>query len=291
VTERFLTAEAQDGGDRWVSKVQRGENVSIAERNAFVGQAAGLMDALAAPGRILTPSGIVPPTTLYTGSVAAWNGRQVPVLGGVQPPSDWLVKPAPGARNASGTGADKPWDIQRLLEPTMAERRRYWLALHGSLKAMNGSYQIVEANPQRSAGVLPVAAVVVIAVAAIAALAGIVGYVAGTAIHENAETARNAADLEEAAREHVRRIQWAAEHPDQPMPPPGPAELRVQQPRPSAPAGTPSPLDQAVNNALRESAGLITKVALAAGGIFLAATVLPPVIANLADRATRERHA
>lgn len=288
MSERFIQAEARDGGDAWVAKSSRGQLVTVAERNAFVGQAAGIMDVLAAPGRLLTPAGVVPPTTVYRGPDRAWNGRTVPLLGGVEPPALWLVKPP---RTASGVEPPKGWDLRALLEPTMDERRRYWLALHGTLKGMAGSYEIAEANAPRTAGVLPVAAVVIIAVAAVAALAGVIGYVAGTSIHENAETARHAGDIEAAARAYVQRLQWAAEHPGAPFPPPSAAEVRVQTPPPAAPPGSASPLDRAVNDAL---ASLVTtggRVLLVGAGLMVAAVVLPPILSNLADRATRERHA
>lgn len=293
MSERFVTVAAQDGADTWVRRVNAGELVSVGQRNAFLGQAAGLMDLLARPGRILTPDGPVPPRAVYRGPNATFNGREVPVFGSFDPPAAWWAKPPartagrvyPRTAGAAG-GGSKPFSLADLLEPTEADRRRYWLALHGATKAMNGSGAIVGEAP-RDAGVLPVAAVVVIAVAGIAALATLIGVAANTAIRETQETARNAAELEAAAREYAQRLQWAATHPGQPMPPPGPAEVRVNTPRPSPTPGGPaqSPLDAAVARAVEELGGIVARVIVGGVVTLVAISVVPPIIQRISERA------
>lgn len=282
----FIETSPQDRGDQWVAQASAGQPVVLGDRRAFIGQSLGLMDIMARPGEILTPAGPMPPTEIYRGPNATWNGREVPVLGTLQPPATWLVKPP---RNASGVerAKDDPYlqNLRRVLAPTDDERRRYWLALYGTMKSLDTSYQVV--GEQRPAGNLAVVVVVVLGVAAIVAYAVAHTLEANTRIREDAETARHAADIQAAAQCHAQRIQYAATHPnarpDDPALQPCAVEERIRQPPPS---GGPSPMDSAIQKALDS----LTNAAFIGGGLLLGATVLPPVLANLADRATRERH-
>lgn len=295
----FIESSAEDRSDQWVEKASRGEEVVLGDRRAFIGQSLGLMDIMARPGDILTPTGAMPPTEIYRGPNATWNGRAVPVLGTLQPPASWMQKTP--QRSASGVdrAKDDPYltNLRRVLAPTDDERRRYWLALYGTMKSMNGSFTVVPraasgVGARRDAGAIqlvPIAVGVVVVFGVVAIVAYAIAHTleAQTRIREDAETARHAADIQAAAQCHAQRIQYAALHPnarpDDPALQPCAVEERIRQPPAS---GGPSTLDQMIQKALDS----LTNAAIVGGGLLVGATVLPPVLANIADRATRERH-
>lgn len=287
----FIESSSQDRGDVWVQKATRGEVVALGDRRAFIGQSLGLMDIMARPGDILTPAGPMPPTEIYRGPNATWNGRAVPVLGTLPPPSAWMQKTPPRSASGVGQAKDDPYlqNLRRVLAPTDDDRRRYWLALYGTMKSMNDGFTVVGVGSQRDAGVLPAVAIGVVVIGVVAIVAYAISHTleATTQIRENSQVAQNAADIQAAAQCHAQRIQYAAMHPnarpDDPGLQPCAVEQRVSQPRPSGEAST---LDQMIQKALDS----LTSAAIVGGGLLVGATVLPPVLANLADRATRERH-
>lgn len=275
--ETFVIAEPRAGTD-WLTKAASGQVVTASERNAFVVQAAAAMDALANPGAIVTPSGLRVDTVSYHGDVTAWAGRQVPFVGSQNPPAAWLAKRGPSA--GAMTWAD-------VLLPTNDERRSLWLATAGLMKTLHGTGVEVgsRALPRTAGDAADAAAVVVVAVGPVAAL-GVWLFARDReiSIRESEETARQANELAAAQAAWLQRVQWSAAHPGEPMPPPSPAETRVLQ-RP--PEGGRSPADRMGDSFLDALAREAKDMLVAGIGLFAALTVLPPVLSNLADRATR----
>lgn len=261
----FVTADAAGtAAEDWFRKVQEGREVFAAERNAFVAKSAGLMDVLARPGALLAPDGALraPPSTVYNGPVSQWNGRRVPIVGGFEPPAEWMRKgPLPARPRSSNP-----------FEPSEGERRALWLALWDTQKALAQGYTV--ASEPRSAGALPVVAIVVIAVAGIAGLAVVLSRAAETLIRERAETARHAQAVQAAAAEYVECLRRRMTQPGLACTD-GPNQTRIR----NAPApGTPPPpgsgaTDRALNT-LAEGA----RNALLVAGVGLGASfVLPPL--------------
>lgn len=290
MSPRFALA-TQDNAQTWLDKAARGEPVTAGERNAFVWQAGAAMDALADPARIIKPTGLEVPTTRYNGPVREWNGRNVPLVGSVQPPPQWFGKAndtsTKGARDA---GAITLADV---LSPSNEERRLLWLATANIMRSLQVQGTVVsrERRPagQADAGIPPVViGAIVVAVVGVVSW-GLYLYEQREVVRlrETEETARQARELQAAQAAWLQRVQAQMQNPTRPMPPPSPAETRVtQRPYPAAP---PPPAAQGADDfvaGIQRTAGQL----LLWGGLGLVVvTAGPPVVANLADRATRPR--
>lgn len=266
-------------GTQWLTKASRGEVVTATERNAFVAQAGAVMDALAQPSRFVSATGaLTVPTVPYNGDVPGWNGRRVPVIGTAEAPREWFEK---AARNSGAlTWAD-------LLLPTDDERRRLYLSMGNVMKSLHVEGSVVRRyRVERTAGVVPVVAVV--AVVCVVGLCAFGVYMHAhteeVEIREREETARAAEELSAAQAAWLQRVRQGAANPGQPLPPQSPAETRVlTRPQPS----TPSRGEQGESDFLKNAKSAAMELALYGGGALLVATALPPVVTNLADRATR----
>lgn len=274
----FIESDGRaDAGAQWLRAVEAGELVSAAQRNAFVAESAALMDALARPDLLLAPGAAVP-SREYFGPVAAFNGRRVPLVGSIEAPAAWK---RPGALPPS-SGLFAAGSLGAALEPTADERRRLYLALYDSQKAMAQSFEVVRV--ERTAGVLPQAAVIVLALAGIAALAGVIASAVNTYIRESQVTARHAAQIQAASREYAQRLQaWAAArrtNPNAPMPPRGPNEDAVITGRA---AGSAPPATRSATDALHALAEGANR-ALLVGAVGLGASVVLPPVLEWAER-------
>lgn len=290
MSPRFALA-TQDNAQTWLDKAARGEPVTAGERNAFVWQAGAVMDALADPARIIKPTGPEVPTTVYRGPVREWNERRVPLVGSIDPPRQWFGK-------AEDTSTKGPRDagaitLADVLSPTNDERRLLWLATGNIMRSLQVEGRVVSRERRPSgnvdAGLAP---------AAIAAIVvGVVGIVSWglylyeqhevVRLRETEETARQARELQAAQAAWLQRVQAQMQNPTRPMPPPSPAETRVtNRPYPAAP---PAPAERGAEDfvaGLQRAAGQL----LLWGGLGLVVvTAGPPVVANIADRATRPR--
>lgn len=280
---RFVIA-SEGTGQTWLDKASRGEPVTAVERNAFAWQASAVMDALANPSQFLGASGPVVPREVYNGPVREWSGREVPLVGTGIPPSQWFEKRARSAGGVGGPG--KTW--ADVLLPTDTERRDLYLAMGRVMKSLHGEGEVISrrtVEAPRTAGVIPLVPVVVVAVVGLAILGVVlVERYQEVVLRETEETARQAAELAAAQRAWLERVQWAAQHPGQPMPPPSPAEVRVlTRPQPQ----TPSPAESSGDAWLKQLEDGAKRVALV-GALGLGLAVAgPPILANVADRATR----
>lgn len=315
---RFALA-TEGAADTWLRKAAAGEPVTAGERNAFVTQAGAAMDALADPTIVravlagdadaASRSALAVPRARYFGPVATANGQEVPVIGTVQPPREWFGKRDPSVKAAAGLrGARLDPATRRVhaardsgsltwadvLSPNNEERRALYLATGNVLRSLQNSGEVVSNVRRDSAGVdaglapLAIAGIVVGVVALVSWAVYLYEQTQIVTIRENAETARQAAELQAAQAGWMQRVQWQLAHPGQPMPPPSPAETRVTgRPYPA----TPSPAEDGATqflNQLRD--GALKLGALTVGGLVVV-TVVPPVLSNLADRATRPRAA
>ena len=267
----FVTADAAGtAAEDWFRKVTEGREVYAAERNAFVAKSAGLMDVLARPGELLAPTGALraPPSVTYTGPVSQWNGRAVPLVGSMQAPADWMVKGPLPARPRSANP----------FEPSESERRALWLALWDTQKSLAQGYSVVP--EPRTAGALPVIAIVVIAVAGISALAVVLSNAATTLLREREETARHAQAVQAAAAEYVECLRRRMTQPGLACTD-GPNQTRIRNaPAPGAPPPPGSGATDRALNTLAEGA----RTALLVGGVGLGASfVLPPLAQFLAS--------
>lgn len=277
--ESFISADGrQDASLEWLRAVERGEPVLPAQRNAFVSQSSALMDALAAPERLLVPAPVIP-SAQYFGPVSSANGQRVPVVGSIAPPEGWLsAGPLPAGR----AGLFAPGTPGAFFAPSEEERRRLWLALYSTQRSMASSFETINAEgfSGRDAGALPVIAVVVIAIAGIGALAAVVANAVSTQIREVQETARHAAQIQQAAAEYVNRLRtWQTAlqtNPAATMPPPGPSETAVAR---SPAAGTAPPAERAQRNAWEELAEGATRAVWVGGGL-VALSVAGPGLAK-----------
>ncbi len=298
---RFALAD-DTSGQTWLDKAARGELVTAAERNAAVWQMGAAMDALVDPSIIRAAAAgdaaqvearsIALPRTRYHGPVAAWHGRDVPMVGSLQPPASWFGK-GDGSRKTSGAtgGGAKPRTWADIIGPTEAERRRLWLSAAATLQRLQGTGTVVAVERRAGdAGAVPVVAIVVACVALVAWGLYLYEQSQVVRIREDAATARQAAEDQAALQEWMTRAQWSATHPGQPAPPPGPHEARVAtRPQPAANngnAGPDGPTD--FLNGLRDS---VVRLVYVGGVALLVVTAGPPVVANLADRVTRPRPA
>lgn len=289
MSPRFALA-TDDRADVWLAKAARGEPVTAGERNAFVWQAGAAMDALADPARVVKPGGLDVPATVYRGPVREWNGRRVPLVGTVQAPPQWFGKDfgsgdTKRTRDAGGlTWAD-------VIGPNDAERRNLYLATANVMRSLQVSGTVIS-DVRRPAGRAD-AGIPPLIIGAI--VVGVVGLVSWglylyeqsqiVTIREREETARQAAELQAAQAAWLQRVQAHLAHPEQPMPPPSPAETRVtQRPYPAAP---PSPAEDGATTFLNRMQEGAMRLLYVAGVGLVAVTAGPPIVANLADRATR----
>jgi len=290
VSPRFALA-TNDNAQTWLDKAARGEPVTAGERNAFVWQAGAVMDALADPARIIKPTGPEVPTTTYNGPVREWNGRRVPLVGSVQAPPAWFGK----ARDTSSKGPREAGAITLadVLSPNDDERRLLWLATANIMRSLQVEGTVVSRERRPSGNVDAGLAPAVIA----AIVVGVVGVVSWglylyeqhevVRLRETEETARQARELQAAQASWLQRVQAQMQNPTRPMPAPSPAETRVtQRPYPAAP---PPPAQNGADDfveGIKRAAGQL----LLWGGLGLVVvTAGPPVVANIADRATRPR--
>lgn len=285
-------AIASENGQAWIDKTARGEPVTAAERNAFVAQAGAAMDALADPEAFMRAAGnpVQVPRTVYHGPVAQWNNREVPLVGTgtLKAPREWLIK---GRSPATAPRSSGSVTLAQLLMPTNEERAQLYLLGYNVMKSLQGTGEVVErrrvaSGLGRDAG-LPIVPIVIV---------GVVGIICWglylynqqeeVRIRESEETSRQARELAAAQQGWLQRVQYGMQHPGQPLPPPSPAEQRVQnRPYPT----TPSPAERGSSNVLDELQRAGERALIWGGAGIVALTVIPPVVGNLADRATRER--
>lgn len=272
----FVTADAAGtAAEDWFRKVTEGREVYAAERNAFVAKSAALMDVLARPGELLAPTGALraPPSVTYNGPVSQWNGRAVPLVGSMEPRSDWMRKgPLPSTARSSNP-----------FEPSEEERRNLWLALWDTQKSLAQGYQVMP--EARSAGALPVVAIVIIAVAGISALAVVLSSASTTMLRERAETARHAQAVQAAAAEYVECLRRRMTQPGLACTD-GPNQTRIRQA--PAPGATPPPGSGATRSAL-DTLAQGAREALLIGGVGLAASFVIPPLAEWLARGSRGR--
>lgn len=267
-------------GQQWVELASRGELVSPAQRNAFIAERSGCMDLLVNPGLLVEPSSAH--REVYRGPIEGWHGREVAALGGLAPPSSWWKGSAVRSAGSVG-GGSKASEVLALLAPTEAERRRLWVAHYNTLKGLR-RVEVVRDPSARDAGAVPL--VVVVAVAAVVAVGLISAAVAwyySKRVHEEQETARHAAELQTATQEWMTRAQESIRR-GTPIPP-GPAEVALQT-RAEAAARAQNG-GGGSENPFADVEKWLTRAGVALGVGLVAVEVVPTVLRNVADNATR----
>lgn len=223
-------------GREWFEAGRTGANVvTAAQRNGAVAILSATMDALADPARVLPAAqgeALRLPTVPYTGSDAALRGREVPMVGAIEPPAWWRA------------GAAAPESLPAWVRASDRERRALWGACASTLERLGttGERQF-QAGAQRQSGWVG------LAVAAIGVVAVVGAGLGALAIHNEAETdrvriredaatQRLAAQAAEVTKLYIERLQVFRA--TGVMPPASPAEVAVNPPAP-APGTTPPP--------------------------------------------------
>ena len=288
----FVVASPEDA-DAWQQRATRGQVVTREQRNSFVATAGSLLDLLAGADRLLIPGtdAIRTPMVRYVGEVAEWSGRDVPLIGSVPAPADFLRKPAvqPSAglrapsRVRPAGAAVTASVLAEFLEEERDARRVWYGATAASLKALQASparitrrtlvlgHEVSSSTETTPSGVLPVGAIVV---AVVVVVAGVIGFVVREVVEvqEHAETARRAVEMQAASAQYAARLQEFARTGR--MPPPGPAEVAVMA-RPASDASHPRNAADAFWQTMSDTAG---KVAVASTVALFAATLGPPLL-------------
>jgi hypothetical protein len=227
---RFNLTAAQ----QWFEAAKTGADIITREqRNSAAVIMGGLMDALAAPDRVLGV-GAAPmrlPEVPYGGSDRQFVGRNVALVGAMPVPEHWR------------TGAAAPESLPAWLRASDADRRSLYGALASVLEDLGRSG---DSNPQqgtqRNSGfiqALPVGVVAlgVVAVAGVAAWAfHEAGDTAREFVRERAEVQRAAESAATAVKLYLERLRVLRDTGS--MPAASPAEVAIQ---PRAANGAPAP--------------------------------------------------